>query len=180
MITVAVFGSSEPRESDAAYETARRLGALLAQSGMAVLTGGYGGVMEAASRGASEAGGHAIGVGCEIFEPRKTNTFLDEVALAPDLFTRTRDLVERANGYVILPGKAGTLAELAMLWALDRAGCLEHRPVVLLGRRWSEFLRCLSAMEMLEPRQIRLSHVVAHPDEAVAILAGSLFPPDRT
>ena len=73
--SVAVFGSSEPAEGDTLYDTARRLGGLLARCGYRVVTGGYGGVMEAACRGAREAGGATVGVTCSIFRDRTPNPY---------------------------------------------------------------------------------------------------------
>ena len=67
-MNITVFGGAQPKEGSAAYEEARELGKLLAERGHAVLTGGYMGTMEAVSRGASEAGGHVIGVTCEDIE----------------------------------------------------------------------------------------------------------------
>ncbi len=171
---VAVFGSSEPRPGEPLYERAYRLGLLLSAAGHTLLTGGYGGVMEAASRGARDAGGTVIGVGCALFSGRTPNPYLHQLVLAPDLFTRTRQLVEGARGYVVLPGKSGTLAELAMLWALDRAGCLPHRPVILLGDAWSEFVDALSQMRMIEPEQLARTRIVASPERAVAELVSAL------
>jgi len=174
--TVAVFGSSEPLPGDALYEDAVRIGTLLAGAGYEVVTGAYGGVMEGASRGASTAGGRSVGVACEIFPQRRPNPYLDDVIMAPDLFSRTRQLIEMAQGYVVLAGKSGTLAELSLLWALDRAGCLERRPVVLLGDPWGEIVRSLSALGMLEESQMEITKVVAHPEEAVAALAAAFRP----
>ncbi len=77
---IAVFGSSEPLEGEPLYEQARRVGALLAAAGYRVVTGGYGGVMEGASRGAIERGGEAIGVVCgAVFPARSPNRYLTEV-----------------------------------------------------------------------------------------------------
>ena len=74
-------------------------------------------------------------------------------------------------GYVILPGKAGTLAELSQLWAMQRAGCLAGRPVVLLGNDWHFLVEELSGRRMLEPSQLRSTHLVSGPREAVRTLA---------
>jgi uncharacterized protein (TIGR00730 family) len=177
--TVAVYGSSVPGECDADYATARRLGGLLAAARLAVLSGGYGGVMEAVSRGAREAGGRTVGITCELFGERRPNPYLDEIVRAPDLYARTRELVERADGYVVLPGQAGTLAELAFLWALDRAGCLGRRPVVLLGGRWNAVLEALAELDVLEPSQLRRSRFVEHPAQAVELLCTALGPEAR-
>lgn len=168
---IAVFGSSEPAPGDPLYEQARRLGGLIAAAGHAVVTGGYGGVMEAASTGATEAGGRAIGVTCRIFEDREPNRFLSEEIRAADLFERTRRLIELARGYVVLHGKSGTLAELALLWALHRAGCLDRRPVVLLGDGWNAFLAFLHGSKMLEPAQLGITRVASTPEGAMAELS---------
>ena len=166
---IAVFGSSEPQPGEEAYRTAQRVGELLATAGYAVVTGGYGGVMEAASRGAKEAAGTTIGVPCGTFD-RTPNRWLTDVVPADDLYDRTRELIERAVGYIVLPGKAGTLAELAFLWALNRAGCLEGRPVVLLGAAWPSLIENLERNSMLEPDQLRHTHLVDSPERAVETL----------
>lgn len=170
---VAVFGSSETPPSDPLYQQARRLGALLARAGFLVVTGGYGGVMEAASRGAREAGGAALGVVCQGWTERgrTPNAYLSEQVAATDLHERTRGLVERAHAFVVLPGKSGTLAELTLLWALHRAGVLGERPIVLLGSPWPPLLRHLVEWNMLELAQLRVTRVVGTPEDAAALLA---------
>jgi uncharacterized protein (TIGR00730 family) len=172
--TIAVFGSSEPQAGSAAYETAYRLGSLLAAARYPLVTGGYAGVMEAASHGAREAGGTTIGIACAIFGDRRPNPHLDEVVIAADLYERTRELIERAAGYVVLPGKSGTLAELALLWALDRAGCLKGRPVVLLGSDWQPLIDLLRRSDMLESSQLHNTHITGTPAEAVELLTTRL------
>ena len=169
---VAVFGSSEALPGEPLYEEARRLGELLAASGCTVVTGGYGGVMEAACRGARDAGGQAVGVVCDGWSERgrHPNAYLSERVGTPDLHTRTQALVERADAYVVLPGKSGTLAELTLLWALHRAGALGERPIVLLGTPWPPLLRHLVEWNMLEPAQLRGTRVAGTPEEAVALL----------
>jgi uncharacterized protein (TIGR00730 family) len=174
---VAVFGSSEPRPGEPAYALARRVGELLARAGYGVITGAYGGVMEAASRGAREAGGRTVGVPCAIFAGRSPNAFLDETIASRDLYDRSRELIERARAYVVLPGRAGTLSELTLLWALNRAGCLDRRPVVLLGDAWGPLLDLLDRSRMLEDGQKRVTSVAASPEEAVLRIARHLRAP---
>ncbi len=168
--TVAVFGSSEPLEGEPGYEAARQTGRRLAEAGYDVVTGGYGGVMEGASRGIREAGGRSVGVTTEIFSERNPNPFLDEVVSTPDLYVRTRELIDRALGFVILPGKSGTLAELTFLWALRRAGQLGRKPVILLGDEWRHLLRHLLRAGILESDQMDVTRVVDTPEEAVDAL----------
>ena len=172
--SIAVFGSSEPREGERSYEEARRVGALLARSGYGVVTGGYGGVMEAASRGAVESGGTAVGVVSRIFPGRAPNRFLTDTVETADLHDRTRQLVARADGYVVLPGKSGTLAELFSLLALHRAGCLGVRPVVLVGGAFRPLLRHLAQEGMLEPERFDVARVVDTPEEAIETIESFL------
>ena len=166
----AVFGSSEPHEGDPIYEAARELGRILATSGYTVVTGGYGGVMEGASRGAREAGGHTVGVTCVIFPSRSPNPWVAEARSTPDLHARTKTLIEAAGAYVVLPGKAGTLAELTALWALHRAGSLSARPVLLWGAGWRAFLHHLLRAGMIEEEQLAVTRVVDSAEEAFEAL----------
>ncbi len=168
--TIAVFGSSEPCSGEPLYEAARELGRLLAEAGYRVVTGGYGGVMEGASRGAVEGGGSPLGVVCGIFRARAPNPYLAEVVDTPELFTRTRRLIEEASGYVVLEGKSGTLAELTQLWALHRAGSLDRRPVVLLGDAWRHLLRHLVRAGMIESERFDVTRVVDSPEEALGVI----------
>lgn len=167
---VAVFGSADPPEGDPLYESARRVGRLLALRGYGVVTGGYGGVMEGASRGAVEALGIAVGVTCATFLGRTPNRFLTERREQPDLVARTGALVEAADGYIVLLGKSGTLAELTLVWALHRAGSLGPRPVILLGAAWRPFLHHLVRGAMIEDEQLGITRVADEPEDAVAEL----------
>lgn len=171
---VAVFGSSEPAEGDPIYEAAREVGARLARCGYVVVTGGYGGVMEGASRGAREAGGETVGVTCSIFAGRAPNRWLATIEETADLHERQKRLVERAEAFVVLPGKSGTLAELTLVWALHRARRLDDAPVVLLGAGWVHFLRHLVGSGMIEPEQLAITRAVASAEEAVAIVDARL------
>lgn len=171
-LAVAVFGSSDPGESDPDYAAARRVGELLARAGCTVVTGGYGGVMEAASRGAREAGGRTVGITARALSPlrRGPNAWLTRHIEADGLFDRTRELIEMSHGYIILPGKAGTLAELTFLWALHRARLLGRRPIVLLGDPWRGFIEKVEALGMLDPAQLAITHITATPEEAVDVI----------
>ena len=169
-VTVAVFGSSEPREGSGEYEVARRIGGMLAGAGARVASGGYGGVMEAASRGCVEAGGATIGITCSLFAARSPNTWLTEVREGADLFERTRLLIDESDAFIILPGKSGTLAELAFLWALDRAGALGGKPIVLCGTAWRTIVDAIEGAGALEPAQRLITSLETDPGKAVAIL----------
>lgn len=168
--SVAVFGSSEPLPGDPLYEEGREVGRLLAGDGWRIVTGGYGGVMEAASRGAREAQGSVLGVATPIFHGRRTNPYLTQILTVPDLQDRMRALVEIADAYVVLWGKSGTLAEAALVWALLRAGSLAPRPVLMLGARWERLIAHLCDSGMLQGVDLRCTQVVATPAAVLAAL----------
>ncbi len=171
---VAIFGSSEPVPGDRVYEEARTLGRLLAEAGFGVVTGGYSGVMEGASRGAREAGGIAIGVTTSDFGRGPGNRYLTEERCAPNLFERTRVLIDLSKAYIILPGKAGTFSELAFLWALQRAELLEEKPVLLVGEFWTGLVEELLSRDLLEPAQAAATQYAATPEEAVTLIRRQL------
>ena len=173
-LSVAVFGSSEPLEGDPLYEEARAVGALLALSGFRVVNGGYGGVMEAASRGAREAGGRSVGVTTGAFRRLAGNPYLDEEHREPDLYSRTRRLIELSQAYIILRGKSGTLAELAFLWALNRGGLLPPTRIVLLGDCWEGVLKSLEERQMVEAEQLQITRIARTPSQAVEMVASFL------
>ena len=142
-MNITVFGGSQPKAGDTAYNEAQELGRLLAQRGHAVLTGGYIGTMEAVSRGAHEAGGHVIGVTCEAIENwRKVgpNPWVKEERRRKTLFERIQALIEGCDAALALPGGPGTLAEIALMWNLMIVESLHRRPLILIGGGWQSVL----------------------------------------
>lgn len=138
-MNVTVFGGSSPKPNEAAYEEARRLGALLAEAGHTVLTGGYMGTMEAASRGAAEAGGHVVGVTCteiESWRAAKANVWVKEERAYPTLRQRLYALVDGCDAAIALPGGIGTLAEIATMWSQMQTAASPARPLILIGAGW--------------------------------------------
>ena len=138
-MNVTVFGGAQPKEDSAAYEEARELGKLLAEHGHAVLTGGYMGTMEAVSRGASDAGGHVIGVTCidiEEWRGTKPNQWVKEERRKKSLIERLQGLIEGCDAAIALPGGAGTLAEISLMWNLMIVESLPRRPLILIGSGW--------------------------------------------
>ncbi|MFZ5878564.1 MAG: LOG family protein [Chloroflexota bacterium] len=138
-MNITVFGGSQPKEGDTAYTEAQTLGRLLAERGHAVLTGGYIGTMEAVSRGASEAGGHVIGVTCEDIEDwRKVsaNRWVKEERRRKTLLERLQVLIEDCDAAIALPGGPGTLTEISLMWNLMIIQALHRRPLILVGDGW--------------------------------------------
>jgi uncharacterized protein (TIGR00730 family) len=138
-MNISVFGGAQPSEDSVAYQEARELGKLLAEAGHSVLTGGYIGTMEAVSRGASEAGGHVIGVTCEDIEHwrnRSANQWVKEERKKKTLLERIQALIEGCDAAIALPGGAGTLAEISLMWNLMIVDSLPPRPLILVGSGW--------------------------------------------
>jgi uncharacterized protein (TIGR00730 family) len=147
MKTVTIFGSSLPGEGSAAYIEAQRLGRLLAQRGFAVCNGGYGGLMEASARGARDAGGHTIGVTCELWTSRVNPWIVEEIRTS-SFFERLTTLIERGDAYVVLPGGTGTLAELALVWEMMNKSALAQtvggrKPLFVVSPYWQPVIECL-------------------------------------
>lgn len=172
---VTVFGSSRPLGGSAAYEDARRLGRLLAEAGFAVCSGGYGGVMEAVSRGAREAGGHTLGVTAEFFNSHANRWVVEEIRVRA-WQERLFKLIELGEGYVAMPGGTGTLVELAVVWEMLNKGVLPRKPFVAVGDFWGDILHRVRSIERADPTgpwgeaNQELVHLVASPEEAVAFL----------
>jgi uncharacterized protein (TIGR00730 family) len=174
---VSVFGGSQPREGDEAYSEAQALGRLLAERGHVVLTGGYIGVMEAVSRGAHEAGGHVIGVTCveiERWRPRAANRWVKEEIKKETLIERLHTLIHESDAALALPGGAGTLTEIALMWNLMIVESMHRRPLILVGDGWQstfdQFFRELDSYTSAPQREIlRFAHDV---QTAVKMLEG--------
>ena len=158
---ISVFGGSQPKEAEPAYAEARELGKLLAERGHTVLTGGYIGTMEAVSRGAREAGGHVIGVTCEDIETWravKPNSWVMEEIRKKTLIERLHTLIHESDAALALPGGAGTLTEIALMWNLMIVESLHRRPLILVGRGWQstfdQFFRELGSYMTAPQREI--------------------------
>lgn len=136
---ITVFGGSAPKPEEKAYLDALQLGGLLAKRGHAVMTGGYIGTMEAVSRGASEAGGHVIGVVCdeiEAWRDVRPNQWVEEEWRFPTLKERLNALIEGCNAAFALPGGVGTLTEISLMWNQLIIKVLPPAPLILIGNGW--------------------------------------------
>ena len=172
---VTVFGSSRPRAGDDQYARAHSLGAALAAHGFTVCSGGYGGVMEAASRGAKEAGGRTLAVTARFFRSR-ANQWIDEEIRVATWQDRLFELVKRGHGYVACPGGTGTLVELAVVWEMLNKGAMAKKPLVVFGDFWRPVIERVREVELGHPsrwgeREESLIHVAYSPGEAADHLA---------
>jgi uncharacterized protein (TIGR00730 family) len=168
---VTVFGSSRVGRDDPEYEAARRLGALIAQHGWTLCNGGHDGTMEAAARGAKEAGGSTIGVSLAIYRPETRNVWLDQEIVAESLFARLEQLVTLGSAYVVLRGGIGTLLEMCLVWNLVQSPEFTGKPIVLIGEAWRKLVEAFKENLPMHPWEAESIVVVDSVDEAVARLA---------
>jgi len=136
-MNVTIFGGSTPDDHD--YQEAENLGWLLAQAGCTVITGGYGGIMEAVSKGANQGGSHVIGITCDQIEnwrSSKKNPWVIEERRYPTLKERLFALIESCEAAIAMPGGPGTLTEVSLTWNLLLTESISHRPLILVGDSW--------------------------------------------
>ena len=159
---VCVYGAGNADKDSPEYATAVKVGSVLASLGHDVANGGYGGTMEAVSRGAKAAGATVIGVTCRIWSSRP-NAFVDEVIETRNLYERLRTLIELgAAGYVVLPGATGTLLELAGVWEVAGKESSAVRPVVCVGDYWRSLV---ALIERSKPAAAGRITFAASPEE---------------
>ena len=172
---IAVFGSARLQPGSEHYEKGVEVGRLLAQADYAVITGGGPGAMEAANKGASQAGGTSVGLGIELPFEAGLNEYVDLGVNFRYFFVRKTMFVKYSQGYVVLPGGFGTLDELFEAITLAQTHKITSFPVVLLGADfWApllDFVRGRLLTEgMISPGDVDRLRVVDDPAEAVEII----------
>ncbi len=156
MKKIAVYGSSMSQPEEADYIAAYEVGQALAQAGFTVMTGGYAGIMEAASKGAAEVGGRVIGVTTDVFDKGRgdgtqINAWVSQEIRYITLRERLLHLVLGADAYVCMPGGLGTLHELITSWEFIRVGDIPQRPIICYGDYWSKMLEPMRHTPYLKP-----------------------------
>jgi uncharacterized protein (TIGR00730 family) len=169
---VSVFGSARTPKEHPDYATAERLGRLLTEAGFAVITGGGPGVMEAANKGASEAGGLSVGLGIELPFEQDLNKWVDIGVNFRYFFARKTMFVKYAQAFCVLPGGFGTLDELFEALTLVQTRKVTRFPVVLIGTRyWSGLVDWLRDTMLddgkISPRDLDLIQITDDVEEAV-------------
>jgi uncharacterized protein (TIGR00730 family) len=169
---VTVFGSARFGEDHRYYQLARETGRALAEAGFAVITGGGPGIMEAANRGAKDAGG--VSVGCTIALPQEqqSNPYLDRELDFDYFFVRKVMLLKYSSGFICMPGGVGTLDEIFETGTLIQTGKMQSFPLVVMGYAYWEPLRTFLRETMFTEGTITEGEVTPFytdvPDEAVA------------
>ncbi|HEV3259237.1 MAG TPA: TIGR00730 family Rossman fold protein [Gemmataceae bacterium] len=172
---VAIFGSARTAATDPMYESARDIAGRLARAGFAVITGGGPGIMEAANRGAREAGGLSIGCNIELPHEQTTNAYVDVAVNFRYFFCRKTMFMKYSEGFVLFPGGFGTLDELFEAVTLIQTGKVKRFPVVLFGsaywRGLIDWIReRLLAEAKIAAEDLALLRLTDSPDEACAIV----------
>ncbi len=173
---VSVFGSSRVAQTDPVYELGREVGRLLAQAGFSVVTGGGPGAMEAANRGAAEAGGKSVGLCIHLPKEQAANPYANIRLDFRYFFIRKVMFVKYAVAYVILPGGFGTLDELFEAMTLIQTDRIKPFPVILLGKEyWKDLLswikKTMSVKHgMICPDDMDMFQCIDDPAEAVAAI----------
>ena len=180
---VTVFGSARFKETHPYYRLARRVGTELAKAGFATLTGGGPGIMEAANRGAYEAGGGSYGLNIILPHEQNANPYVDRSIEFHYFFTRKVCLVKYSCAFIIMPGGLGTLDELFEAATLIQCQKIGPFPVVLMGskfwagmQRWGQFMM---REGVFAKDEIGFGRVTDSPQEAVKLIRQSLPPAVR-
>jgi uncharacterized protein (TIGR00730 family) len=176
---VTVFGSARTPPEDPDYALARELGACLGRAGYAVITGGGPGSMEAANRGARDAGALSIGCNIELPDEQELNPYVDLGLRFRHFFARKVMFARYATAFVICPGGYGTLDELFEALTLIQTRTIRHFPVILVGEgKWRGLLQWLRASVLpdgrIDERDLALLRLVRAPAQVVPIVDASL------
>src|ERR1700740_2650251 len=168
---ITVFGSARTKPDDPYYERGRALGPAVGRGGVAVITGGGPGLMEAVNRGCHEAGGLSVGCNIELPHEQSLNRYVDLGVEFRYFFVRKNMFVKYARGFVTFPGGFGTLDELFESLTLAQTGKIEHFPIVLFGSPyWKGLLDWLRehvlASGAIAPEDLNLMTITDDPEEA--------------
>lgn len=174
--SITFFGWSESHPGDAVYEAARDVAFLCAKHGLTVVSGGFGGEMEAAAKGAKEGGGKAIGV---TFYPtlatnfeagKEASEYLDHEVKTKTYLERTLRLIALGDAFICFNGGTGTLSEWGMAWGLARIYYGHHKPLIMYGKFWKEIVGAIEKNMYIRPIEKKVYKVVSSPHEALQAL----------
>lgn len=166
---VTIFGGSKCDETCAEYAQARTVGQLLAEAGYTICTGGYLGVMEAASRGAREKGGRVLGIVMNQFKA-EPNRYLTEKVASAHFYERLQNLIARSHGFIALRGGMGTVTEVSLVWNKLQTRVIDPRPLVLLGDCWPPLVRAWQQYLAVSEADLAVLDFAVTPEEAVSII----------
>ncbi|OLE51078.1 MAG: hypothetical protein AUG51_25275 [Acidobacteria bacterium 13_1_20CM_3_53_8] len=166
---VTIFGGSRCGEDSVEYRQAHRVGELLANAGYMICTGGYLGVMEAASRGARENGGRVLGIVMNQFKA-EPNRFLTDKVATEHFYERLQNLITRSVGFIAIRGGMGTVTEVSLVWNKLQTRVIEPRPMVLLGDCWPPVVESWRKWLDVRESDAAVLDFASTPEEAVKII----------
>jgi uncharacterized protein (TIGR00730 family) len=171
---VTVFGSARIKSDSRYYELARKMGAAIASLGFTVMTGGGGGIMEAANRGAKDVNGRSVGCNIELPHEQKPNAWLDRFVTLRYFFVRKTLLMKYSYAFVIMPGGAGTLDEMFEALTLIQTGKIKSFPVLIMGTDyWRDLLPFIEKMAktgMIAASDLELVYATDSVEDAIAYI----------
>jgi uncharacterized protein (TIGR00730 family) len=166
---VTIFGGSKCAENTDEYREARHLGARLAEAGFTICTGGYLGVMEAASRGARDKGGRVFGIVMNQFR-HEPNRYLTDKVATNHFYERLQNLITRSVGFVALRGGMGTVTEVSLVWNKLTTGVIGRRPLVLVGECWIPVVASWKQHLAVSDTDVGFLDFAANADEAAELI----------
>ena len=180
---ISIFGSARTPRDDAYYKAAELTGRAIAKRGLAVITGGGPGIMEAANKGAKEAGGVSVGCNIELPNEQGLNDYVDLGVEFRYFFARKTMFVKYARGFIIFPGGFGTLDELFESLTLAQTGKIDHFPIVLFGHSyWDGLIKWIRTEGLprayLAADDLDLLIVTDDPEEAAEVATRARPEPD--
>ena len=170
---VGVMGSARIQPGDPRYDVALRVGREMANAGFVVMTGGYGGLMEAVSRGAAEAGGAVIGLPVRGWDSLAPNPWMGEVRWVDSYFDRLTAFAA-CDVIVALDGGLGTLGEAAVAWANLQTDPGTNPPLVLFGRAWRRLHALIGELLVVDKRDLDLVRLVDRPEAVTGAIVDAI------
>ena len=166
---VTIFGGSKCGDNSTEYAQAQLLGAELAKAGFTICTGGYLGVMEAASRGARENGGRVFGIVMNQFKSEPNRYLTDKVA-SKHFYERLQNLIDRSSAFIALRGGLGTVTEISLVWNKLQTGVIDYRPLILLGACWKPVVEAWQKHLVVSEKDVSLLGFAETVEEAIEIV----------
>lgn len=167
---VTIFGSARTKEDDPWYQLCREMGAAVSRLGFTVMTGGGPGMMEAANRGARDAGGRSIGCNIQLPFEQDSNPYVDRSVFMRYFFVRKTLLIKYSYAFVVMPGGAGTLDEMFEAMTLIQTGKIKRFPIVVMGTEyWKEvldFVHKMAKAGTISPEDPELIHATDSVEDA--------------
>jgi uncharacterized protein (TIGR00725 family) len=167
---VTIFGGSQCSEGSEEYREAVDLGGRLAEAGFTICTGGYLGIMEAASRGARDKGGRVLGIVMNQFKSEPNRYLTDKVA-TDHFYDRLQNLINRSVGFVAFRGGMGTVTEVSLVWNKLQTRVIRSRPLVLLGDCWKPVVAAWQASLVVSDADVALLDFADNAADAFSIIA---------